>query len=175
LLTNGASILKRSEPGGIVVMKGRVTDAGGGPIAGALVEIWQTAPNGLYDVQDPEQPVGHMRASFETDMSGGYAFETVLPVSYAIPDDGPVGQLLAQMGRHPNRPAHTHFMISAPGYQRLVTHLFIAGDPYLESDAVFGVKPSLIVHPTIDARGRCVIVHDFGLSPTAGQGVDVCD
>jgi protocatechuate 3,4-dioxygenase beta subunit len=164
VLPFGASILKRSEPGQPVTMKGRITSEGGRPIANALVEIWQAAPNGLYDVQDPGQPAGHMRGSFKTDEDGAYAFITVLPVSYAIPDDGPVGQLLGKMGRHPNRPAHTHFMISADGHKRLVTHLFIAGDPYLDSDAVFGVKPSLVVVPQADASGAYTISYDFALA-----------
>ncbi len=120
-------------------------DPEGEPVAGALIEVWQTAPDQLYDVQDSDQPQGHLRASFRTDAAGGYRFRTIMPVSYPIPDDGPAGQLLAAMGRHPFRPAHVHFMISASGYRTLVTHLFIEGDEFLESDAVFGVKPSLVV------------------------------
>ncbi|TCP95858.1 hydroxyquinol 1,2-dioxygenase [Sphingomonas sp. PP-F2F-A104-K0414] len=160
----GASILLRPEDAEPLVMSGRVLSADGTPVAGAIIEVWQTAPNGLYDVQDPDQPKGHLRATLEADQDGAYAFETILPVSYAIPDDGPVGQLLHGLGRHPNRPAHIHFMISATGYQRLVTHLFVEGDPYLESDAVFGVKPSLIVAPVDDGSGRLKIERDFGLS-----------
>jgi len=162
-LPAGASILKREELGEETWISGRVLDEGGKPIAGALVEIWQTAPNGLYDVQDPAQPKGHLRASFRTDGQGAYSFRTILPVSYPIPDDGPVGQMLVALGRHPNRPAHIHFMISAPGLRRLVTHLFVAGDQWLESDAVFGVKPSLIVHPTRDGD-RLAIRYDFKLA-----------
>ena len=133
------------------------------PIAGALIEVWQTAPNQLYDVQDKDQPQGHLRASFRTDSAGAYRFRTILPVSYPIPDDGPAGQLLAAMGRHPFRPAHVHFMISAPGYRTLVTHLFFEGDEYLESDAVFGVKLSLVVRT--ESKGRIDSVeYDFGLA-----------
>jgi protocatechuate 3,4-dioxygenase beta subunit len=159
----GSSILKRHEPGELMTMEGRIADCDASPLAGALIEVWQTAPNGLYDVQDPAQPQGHLRATFQTDESGAYRFETVTPVSYAIPDDGPVGRLLDQMGRHPNRPSHIHFMITAPGYRRLVTHLFIAGDPYLHSDAVFGVKDSLIVAPVLDGEGRRLVRYDFKL------------
>lgn len=166
VLAPGASILKRPEQGTPLQVRGTVGDIDGAPIAGALVEVWQTAPNGLYDVQDPEQPAGHLRASFETAADGSFAFATILPVSYAIPDDGPVGDLLKAMGRHPNRPAHLHFMITAAGCRRLVTHLFIDGDPYLESDAVFGVKSSLIVRPQVLADGGLAIDHDFTL---AGQ------
>jgi protocatechuate 3,4-dioxygenase beta subunit len=147
-LAAGESILLREEESTPLEMRGRVTDSEGRPIANALVEVWQTAPNQLYDVQDEDQPEGHLRASFRTDGAGTYRFRTIMPVSYPIPNDGPAGQLLAAMGRHPFRPAHIHFMISAPGYRTLVTHLFLDGDKYLESDAVFGVKPSLIIRPT---------------------------
>jgi len=102
-----------------------------GPIVNALVEVWQTAPNQLYDVQDEDQPDGHLRGSFRTDGAGTFRFRTIMPVSYPIPNDGPAGQLLAAMGRHPFRPAHIHFMLSAPGYRTLVTHLFLDGDKYL--------------------------------------------
>jgi protocatechuate 3,4-dioxygenase beta subunit len=172
VLSTGASILKREEPGERLTFAGRVLSSDGRPIPGALIEVWQTAPNGLYDVQDSEQPPGHLRASFNTERDGGYRFETVQPVSYAIPSDGPVGRLLEQVGRHPNRPAHIHFMISAPGHRRLITHLFIAGDPYLASDAVFGVKPSLIVTPVRTAGGDLQVSHDFGLLVVRGSPLD---
>ncbi len=163
-LAFGESILLRPEPGEPLWMKGRITDGAAHPVAGALIEVWQTAPNELYDVQDPDQPEGHLRATFRSDAQGAYAFQTILPTSYPIPDDGPAGQLLAAMGRHPYRPAHIHFLISAPGYRTLVTHLFIAGDRYLESDAVFGVKPSLVVEPEL-VEGRLKVAYDFGLAP----------
>src|SRR6267378_2300666 len=161
-LAQGDSILLREEEGEPLEMRGRVTDPEGYPVAGALIEVWQTAPNQLYDVQDADQPEGHLRASFRTDAAGLYRFQTILPVSYPIPDDGPAGQLLAAMGRHPFRPAHVHFMISAPGFRTLVTHLFFEGDQYLESDAVFGVKRSLVVRPELDAGTNTVKYH-FGL------------
>jgi len=162
-LAAGESILLREEEGDPLEMRCRVMDAEGRPIANALVEVWQTAPNQLYDVQDENQPSGHLRASFRTDTGGTYRFRTIMPVSYPIPNDGPAGQLLAAMGRHPFRPAHIHFMISAPGYRTLVTHLFLDGDKYLGSDAVFGVKPSLIVRPrTIE--GINTVEYDFGLA-----------
>jgi protocatechuate 3,4-dioxygenase beta subunit len=115
-------------------------------------------------VQDDAQPEGHLRASFRTDARGTFTFKSILPVSYPIPDDGPAGQLLQMMGRHPFRPAHVHFMISASGHRTLVTHLFLAGDAYLESDAVFGVKPSLIVTPE-ERDGSHRIAYHFGLEP----------
>ena len=163
-LAAGESILLRPEPGEPLWMEGLITDAAARPVAGALIEVWQTAPNELYDVQDPSQPDGHLRATFRSDAGGAYAFQTILPTSYPIPDDGPAGQLLTAMGRHPYRPAHIHFLISALGCRTLVTHLFIAGDPYLESDAVFGVKPSLVVQPEL-AEGRLRVAYDFGLAP----------
>jgi protocatechuate 3,4-dioxygenase beta subunit len=162
-LAQGDSILLRDEAAEPLVMRGRVTDPEGKPVAGALIEVWQTAPNQLYDVQDSDQPEGHLRASFRTDAAGVYRFRTIMPVSYPIPDDGPAGQLLAAMGRHPFRPAHIHFMISAPRYRTLVTHLFIEGDEYLESDAVFGVKPSLVVRPELK-DGINTIEYFFGLA-----------
>jgi catechol 1,2-dioxygenase len=170
-LAHGDSILLREEASEPPVMSGRVTDPEGKPIAGALIEVWQTAPNQLYDVQDKNQPQGHLRASFRTDAAGAYRFRTILPVSYPIPDDGPAGQLLAALGRHPFRPAHVHFMISAPGYRTLVTHLFFEGDEYLESDAVFGVKPSLVVRPE-SKEGINSVEYDFGLGRELHAGSD---
>jgi len=161
-LANGESILLREEDGEPLVMRGRVANDHAAPIVGAKVEVWQTAPNQLYDVQDAEQPRGHLRATFRTDAHGKYEFKTVVPVSYPIPSDGPAGQLLEKLGRRPFRPAHVHFMISAPGYRTLVTHLFMSGDKYLHSDAVFGVKPSLIVKPKRDGAVQ-VVTFDFGL------------
>jgi alcohol dehydrogenase class IV/protocatechuate 3,4-dioxygenase beta subunit len=135
----------------------RVTDVAGQPIAGATVDVWQTNDDGFYDVQLPgEGPA--LRARFQTDKDGRFTFWSILPSAYPIPDDGPVGQLLSATGRHPFRAPHLHFMISAPGYRRLVTQLFVAGGEYLDSDAVFGVKDELIVDfaerhdPTPDGR-----------------------
>jgi protocatechuate 3,4-dioxygenase beta subunit len=162
-LAQGDTILLREEASEPLMMSGRVTDPEGQPVADALIEVWQTAPNQLYDVQDRDQPQGHLRASFRTSIAGTYRFRTIMPVSYPIPDDGPAGQLLAAMGRHPFRPAHIHFMISAPGYRTLVTHLFFEGDEYLKSDAVFGVKPSLIVRPELK-EGINTVEYDFGLA-----------
>ncbi|SHK03339.1 catechol 1,2-dioxygenase [Pseudonocardia thermophila] len=162
----GASILLREEPSAPLAVRGRVLDAAGAPVESAIVEVWQAASNQLYDVQDPEQPAGHLRGTFRTGPQGEYAFRTVVPTSYPIPDDGPVGQLLQRIGRHPYRPAHIHFRLSAPGCRTLVTHLFLAGDDYLESDAVYGVKPSLVVRPQPQDQGY-VVAYDFRLAKDA--------
>ena len=127
------------------LFEGRVLDIEGQPIEGARIDVWSDDENGFYDVQQPDiQPPFNNRGIFTTGADGVYAFRGIKPVSYPIPDDGPVGQLLAALGRHPYRPAHMHFIITAPGYDTIVTHTFVEGDPYLESDAVFGVKESLV-------------------------------
>lgn len=124
---------------------GRVLDAAGEPIAGASLDVWQTAENGMYSGQDPDQPLTNLRGRYRTDEEGRFAIRTIIPVSYPIPTDGPVGRLLQASDRHPWRPAHLHFMVKADGHRSLVTHLFNHDDPYLESDVVFGVKDSLKV------------------------------
>ena len=114
-------------------------------LAGATVNVWHSDDDGYYDVQHLEEIGGHaLRARFCADENGRFHFWTIKPKAYPIPHDGPVGRMLEAQGRHPWRPAHVHFMIAAPGYRTLVTHVFVAGDSYLESDAVFGVKESLI-------------------------------
>jgi protocatechuate 3,4-dioxygenase beta subunit len=129
-----------------LVMSGRVLDRQGKPIEGATLDIWQANDEGFYDVQQPGiQPDMNLRGIFKTGADGRFWFKTALPRYYPVPTDGPVGELLKALGRHPYRPAHIHFMINAPGFGELVTHLFVRGDPYLATDAVFGVKEELIV------------------------------
>ncbi|MEO8183799.1 MAG: dioxygenase, partial [Deltaproteobacteria bacterium] len=132
-------------PGPLLTVRGQVTSTAREPIAGALLDVWQAAATGLYDVQDATQPKYNLRARFRTDVRGRYEFQTIRPVSYPIPTDGPVGSLLAQLGCHPYRPAHVHFIVSAQGYKTVVTELFDRSDTYLDSDVVFGVKNSLAV------------------------------
>jgi len=147
-----------------------VADADGAPTAGATVQVWQTASNQLYDVQDDTQPRGHLRATFITDECGAYAFRTILPVSYPIPTDGPAGQFLQSLGRHPFRPARGHFLISAPRYRTLVTHLFLAGDKYLGSDAVFEAVPRRDAGPASGhALGHRRLRARAGLRRSAGS------
>ncbi len=124
----------------------KVTDTAGKPISGAVVDIWEGGPDGLYDVQRDLAPGEYdLRARFTADEEGRVRCWAAVPVSYPVPVDGPVGELLSATGRHPWRPAHVHFRIVADGYVPLVTHIFASGDQYLTSDAVFGVKPSLVV------------------------------
>ncbi|BBF99170.1 hydroxyquinol 1,2-dioxygenase [Pseudonocardia saturnea] len=127
------------------VLAGRVCSADGTPLAGARVDVWQANGSGFYDVQQPDStPESNLRGLFRTDGAGRYRLRSVVPRHYPIPDDGPVGQLLAATGRHPNRPAHVHLIVEAEGHRPLTTHVFVADSPYLDSDAVFGVKESLI-------------------------------
>jgi hydroxyquinol 1,2-dioxygenase len=123
--------------------EGNVKSADRQSIAGAVVDIWHSDDDGFYDAQKPG-PDPSLRARFVTNLSGHFAFKSIVPESYPVPHDGPVGELLAATGRHPMRPAHVHFHISAPGFETLVTHVFVAGDKWLDSDAVFGVKESLV-------------------------------
>jgi hydroxyquinol 1,2-dioxygenase len=166
--------IAQEAPGEPAYVFGRVLDVGGKPIAGATIDVWQTDGEGFYDVQRPGGNESYARGKFTTAADGHYGFRTVKPVSYPVPTDGPVGKMLLRMGRHPYRPAHVHAIISAPGYEKVATHLFVKGDAYLDSDAVFGVKQSLVVdfkpHPagqTPDggksAAPFCTAEYDFSL------------
>ncbi|WP_406193854.1 intradiol ring-cleavage dioxygenase [Streptomyces sp. NBC_01017] len=127
------------------VVSGRVLSRDGGPLPGAVVDVWQADGNGFYDVQQPDvQPPGNGRGLFIADGEGRFRFRTCVPSPYPIPTDGPVGALLRATGRHPYRPAHIHFIVSADGHTPVTTHIFVAGSDYLDSDAVFAVKPGLV-------------------------------
>jgi hydroxyquinol 1,2-dioxygenase len=140
----GGNIAHRDATGAPTLVSGRVLDLDGKPIAGAVLDVWQAQSNGLYDSQDAHPDELHMRGKFRTDADGRYLIRTVLPVHYPIPSDGPVGRMLKAAGRHPWRPAHIHFVVSAEGYEPVTTHIFDRADKYLASDAVFAVKDSLI-------------------------------
>src|ERR1700675_130739 len=133
-------------PGERMFVKSRVTDLKGKPLANVPVDVWHADDDGFYDSQKPsyETQGASLRARFITDSDGRFSFRTILPCSYPIPTDGPVGQLLAAANRHPMRPAHVHFLVNAPGFEPLITHVFVEGDEYLNSDAVFGVKNELV-------------------------------
>ena len=176
-LPNGANIALdgKGEP---MFVHGRVTDTSGNPIAGARVDVWQANDEGFYDVQQKGiQPDFNLRGVFTTDTEGRYSFLCAKPRYYPIPDDGPVGRLLRALGRHPYRPAHLHYIVSAPGFASVTTHFFDPDDPYIASDAVFGVKASLMAkfdHVADPARAAAVgtsapfweVRNDFVLVPT---------
>jgi protocatechuate 3,4-dioxygenase beta subunit len=127
-------------------VQSRVTDLSGKPLANVPVDVWHADDDGYYDSQKPDyETVGpSSRARFITDAEGRISFRTILPCSYPIPTDGPVGQMIIELRRHPMRPAHVHFLVNAPGHEPLITHVFIEGDKYIDSDVVFGVKNELI-------------------------------
>lgn len=131
--------------GAQVVVEGHVRDQAGHPIAGAVIELWQTADNGLYSNQDPAQGDYNLRISMTTGADGRYALSTIRPAPYLVPTDGPVGDLLNGTGRHAWRPSHLHFIVQAHGFRTLVTEVFPSDDPYLDQDAVFGVRSDLVM------------------------------
>jgi catechol 1,2-dioxygenase len=143
-------LVGESEP---CVVTGRVVDTDGTPLPGAVLDVWQANDHGAYDVQEPgKQPAGNGRGLFTADDQGRFWFRTIVPSYYPIPTDGPVGELLAATRRHPYRPAHIHFIVTADGHTPLTTHIFVAGTEYIDSDAVFAVKKSLIAEFTeVDA------------------------
>jgi hydroxyquinol 1,2-dioxygenase len=150
-----------------LLVEGAVSSPDGSPLANATVDVWQADDDGYYDVQRPELQSALLRARFRTDANGRFSFKSIMPAFYPIPDDGPVGEMLGALGRHPNRPAHIHFMIAADGYETLITHIFNAESPYLDSDAVFGVKNSLIAIFGRNAGGGSgrILNYHFGLKP----------
>jgi hydroxyquinol 1,2-dioxygenase len=143
LMENGSDIANGAlgEP---CFVKGTVRGLDGAPVANALIDVWQSDANGMYDVQYPGDDTHRARARLQARADGSFDFRSVVAVPYPIPHDGPVGKMLERLGRHPWRPAHLHFMIEAPGCERLITHIFREESPYLDSDAVFGVRSSLV-------------------------------
>jgi len=132
----------------VLLVEGQVTGTDGKIIANAELDIWQTAPNGLYSSQDEDQDIHSFHGLMKTDAEGRFAFTTVRPVEYTVPTDGPVGELLNATGRHPWRPSHLHYIIKADGYRSLVTEVFPSDDKYLDQDTVFGVRDDLVMEYT---------------------------
>ena len=164
---NGDSIVV-TETGGVpLYVSGIVQDEAGKPIAGARVDVWQNAANGFYPMQDGSQDPMNMRGIFRTDAEGRYAFITTRPVDYSVPTDGPVGSLLEATGRTSMRPAHTHLIVTAEGYHPVTTHFFDSESAYLHSDAVFGVRDSLILEFEQGADGKLEAKFDVTLTPKA--------
>jgi protocatechuate 3,4-dioxygenase beta subunit len=133
-----------AQNGDVLFVRGRVASTDGAPLDGAVLDIWQTGPDGGYDIWDERQPDYNFRGRFGVDEDGGYEFQTMVPKPYTIPTDGPVGRLLDATGQHPWRPAHIHFKVEANGHQPLVTQVFFPGDPYLENDTIGAVKSALV-------------------------------
>lgn len=166
-----------------LLVEGTVSRTDGTPIASAVIDSWHTDGDGFYDVQGPDGLQGFAgRARFRTDRQGRFWFRSIVPASYPIPDDGPVGDMLKAQGRHPYRPAHVHFMVGHPGCETLITHIFLEGDQYLDSDVVFGVKDSLIQrleHQGVGVTSRGnrteiateVLRYDFVLAPALEKQV----
>ncbi|WP_429809349.1 intradiol ring-cleavage dioxygenase [Ensifer sp. B1-9] len=178
-LEMGANICL-DQKGEEMVVGGRILDTEGRPIANAVIDVWQANDEGFYDVQQKGiQPEFNLRGVFRTGSNGEYWFRAVKPKYYPIPNDGPVGRMLEHLGRHPNRPAHLHYIIKADGYETLITHIFDPDDPYIHSDAVFGVKQSLLAtfrHVEDPARAKeygfsdrfWEVNHDFVLARSKG-------
>ncbi len=175
----GASIVHRPTPGIPVLVQGRVTSREGGPVADALMDVWQSDPAGFYDNQDPTLDGLNLRGRFRTDADGRYRFTTVKPAGYPVPLHGPVGAVLNAQGRSPYRPAHIHFMVSAPGRKTLVTQVFADDAQHLNSDVTFGVIRTLVAHferhDTLDGAPEgftapwCLLEYDFVLVPGESQ------
>jgi hydroxyquinol 1,2-dioxygenase len=157
---------------------GRVLGAEGRPLENALLDIWSGNGDGDYDMQIPGQTSMKARGKIRTDAAGRYWFRSIRPTYYPVPTDGPVGVMLRKMGRHPNRPGHIHMIVSAPGYRPVTTHLFVAGSQYLDTDAVFGMKESLVAQfdrhpPGVGPNGERLdtpfytVNYDFRLRPEA--------
>ncbi|MEO5697112.1 MAG: dioxygenase [Burkholderiaceae bacterium] len=164
LCDDGASIVRSDTPGVPLAVTGCVCDAESRPIEGATVDVWQASPVGLYENQDPTQADMNLRGRFRTDSDGRFRLGSVRPAGYPVPTDGPCGELLRAQLRHPNRPAHLHFMISKPGYRVLISQVYADDDENLESDPTFGVTRRLIGNYTPSAAGNSATLdYDFTL------------
>ena len=162
----GDSIARSGTPGTPLEVSGVVRDLQGRPLADAMVDVWQASPVGLYENQDPSQEDMNLRGRFRTDADGRYHFRSVRPAGYPVPTDGPCGVQLRAQQRHPNRPAHLHFMVSKPGHKVLVSQVYADDDQNLESDPTFGVTRRLIGNYALQPDGRsATLAYDFQLEP----------
>jgi len=162
----GENIARSGTPGTPLEVTGTVRDREGRPVEGATVDVWQASPVGLYENQDPSQENMNLRGRFATDAEGRFHFRSVRPAGYPVPTDGPCGVLLRAQKRHPNRPAHLHFMVSKPGHKVLITQVFADDDENLESDPTFGVTRRLIGRFALAPDGKSASLHhDFELEP----------
>jgi hydroxyquinol 1,2-dioxygenase len=159
----GTNVAKNASDGEPCDVTGTVSGTDGKPVAGAKLDIWEGGADGLYDAQKGDEM--NLRGVFRADAKGRFHFRCVTPTFYPVPNDGPVGKMLVATGRHPMRPPHLHFVITAPGFKPLVTHLFAKGGKYLDSDAVFGVKQELIVEFKKGKNGGSSVHYDFVLMP----------
>lgn len=142
---NGGSIVRSPTPGPVLFVKGSIVDGKGAPIADAIIDVWQSSPEGLYENQDPNQADMNLRGQFRSDANGKFWFRSVMPAGYPIPVDGPVGDLIRAVKRpHNYRPAHVHFLIYKPGFKTLISQIYVNDDPLLETDVQFGVTRALI-------------------------------
>ncbi|HEV7618649.1 MAG TPA: dioxygenase [Burkholderiaceae bacterium] len=165
----GENIARGDTTGIPLQVSGRVTDVRGKPIGGVDIDVWQASPVGYYENQDPSQPPMNLRGCFSTDSEGRYHFLSVRPAGYPVPTDGPCGELLRAQQRHPYRPAHLHFMVSAPGYRTLITQVFADDAEHLNSDVVYAVLKPLVGHfeQSVDKNGKhkATLEYDFVLEP----------
>ena len=142
---NGGSIVRSPTPGPVLFAEGTVVDGSGAPIVDAVVDVWQSSTEGLYENQDPNQADMNLRGQFRTDANGKFSFRSILPAGYPIPVDGPVGDFIRAVKRpHNYRPAHIHFLIYKPGFKTLISQIYVNNDPLLETDVQFGVTKTLI-------------------------------
>nr|WP_325249095.1 dioxygenase [Amylibacter sp.] len=171
VLPKGASIIQKDFNNQTTVrVSGRVVDTAGNPVEGVQIDVWEDAPNGLYEQQDPDQPDFNLRGRFLTDADGTYEFVGLRPEPYPIPYDGAAGELLNFMGHHPMRPGHIHFMIAKPGYKSLISQIYDSETEYLDNDSVFAVKESLIgeMKPAPEGADTDLVMRfDFRLKPEA--------
>lgn len=166
VLPAGASVVQKHFEGEeTVLFEGVVTDDNGDPLEGVLMDVWEDAPNGLYENHDANQPDFNLRGRFRTDAEGRYSFRALRPVPYPIPEDETAGELLRYMGHHPYRPGHMHFLIQKPGYRTLVSQIFDGSSKWLDNDSVFAVKDDLVADfvPTPEAEDDLHVTFDFAL------------